>query len=129
MYYPSCFQVQRTATTNSGHTATTDTITNSATATSSGCTATTNSGCTANSPTVTAASTAKDCTVTAASLTSASTTADDDGDDDARPPIDIEYFDEILCKESKDCYYKAKMANAKKEKKELIGTKMDIIKN
>ena len=54
---------------------------------------------------------------------------DDDDDDDEGPPVDIEYFDEILYEESKAGYYKAKMGNALKEKKELLGKKINIVNN
>ena len=40
---------------------------------------------------------------------------DDDDDDDEGPPVDIEYFDEILYEVSKDSYYKDKMTNVLKE--------------
>jgi len=50
---------------------------------------------------------------------------DDDDDDDEGPTVDIEYFNKILYEESKDGYYKAKMANALKEKKELLGKKIN----
>ena len=49
-----------------------------------------------------------------------------DDDDDEGPPVDIEYFDKILYEVSKDGYYKEKIANALKEKKELLGEKVNV---